>query len=259
MKNFRLKPCLFQPLGQRTLARLQESILMNITLSIVLITLLLCSCGSKGTNGSQSEITADMAFEGVNNYCHKEYDWSIAKDNPDIMFVQIGEETDSAYQVVFRSYTGSLTHFYVDKLTGKTRIVTKVPNLGVEEDNGTIDLHDYLGKEKSVKVSSSDKEASTANESLTGHFVSDDDDSSLTISAREDGRYSIVISLFRLTHLDDGVGGDAEGGIDFNATDANGEPIGGRITFADDTATLTFIHSSWSLIEEGAKWEFRRK
>ena len=103
------------------------------------------------------------------------------------------------------------------------------------------------------------KEASTANESLTGHFVCDDDGSSLTISAREDGRYSIVINLFRLTHLDDGVGGDAEGGIDFTATDANGEPIGGRITFADDTATLTFIHSSWSLIEEGAKWEFKRK
>ena len=26
--------------------------------------------------------TKDIAFEGVNNYCHKEYDWSVAKDNP---------------------------------------------------------------------------------------------------------------------------------------------------------------------------------
>ena len=153
MKNFRLKPCLFPPLGQRTPARLQESILMNITLSIVLVTLLLCSCGSKGTNGSQSEITADMAFEGVNNYCHKEYDWSIAKDNPDIMYVQMGEETDSAYQVVFRSYTGAFVHFYVNKTSGTTRMVEKVPNLNVEEDDGeyqssagTINLFDYLEK-----------------------------------------------------------------------------------------------------------------
>ena len=161
MKNFRLKPCLFPPLGharplvacyrrdaRRTLARLQESILMNITLSIVLVTSLLCSCGSKGTNGSQSEITADMAFEGVNNYCHKEYDWSIAKDNPDIMYVQMGEETDSAYQVVFRSYTGAFVHFYVNKTSGTTRMVERVPNLNVEEDAGTINLFDYLEKQK---------------------------------------------------------------------------------------------------------------
>ena len=130
MKIFRLKP---------------------LILSIVLVTLLLCSCGSKGTNGSQSKITADMAYEGVNNYCHKEYDWSVAKDNPDIMNLTMGEETDSTYQVVFRSYTGAFVHFYVNKTSGTTRMVEKVPNLNVEEDDGehqssagTINLFDYL-------------------------------------------------------------------------------------------------------------------
>ena len=140
MKNFRLKPWI-----------LPQPVLMNITLSIVLVTLLLCSCGSKGTNGSRSEITAEMAYEGVNNYCHQEYDWSVAKDNPDIMYVQMGEETDSTYQVVFRSYTGAFVHFYVNKTSGTTRVVEKVPNLNVEEDDGehqlsagTINLFDYL-------------------------------------------------------------------------------------------------------------------
>ena len=94
-----------------------------------------------------------MAYEGVNNYCHREYDWSIAKDNPDIMYVQMGEETDSTYQVVFRSYTGSFVHFYVNKTSGTTKMVEKVPNLNVEEDDGeyqssagTINLFDYLEK-----------------------------------------------------------------------------------------------------------------
>ena len=137
MKNFRLKPWI-----------LPQPVLMNITLSIVLVTLLLCSCGSKGTNGSQSEITADMAFEGVNNYCHQEYDWSVAKDNPDIMNLTMGEETDSTYQVVFRSYTGALVHFYVNKTSGTTRMVEEVPNLNVEEDAGTFELLDYLEKQK---------------------------------------------------------------------------------------------------------------
>ena len=125
-----------------------------IAFTFFFVVLLLCSCNNNKVNDTQSTdvqtedtlrtITEEMAYEGVNNYCHKEYDWSVAKDNPDIMFVQMGEETDSAYQVVFRSYTGAFVHFYVDKTSGTTKIVEKVPNLNVEEEAGTINLFDYL-------------------------------------------------------------------------------------------------------------------
>ena len=125
-----------------------------IVFIFVFVALFLCSCRNSKTDVSQSSdvqtedtlrtITEDMAFEGVNNYCHKEYDWSVANDNPDIMYVQMGEETDSAYQVVFRSYTGAFVHFYVNKKSGTTRMVEKVPNLNVEEDAGTINLFDYI-------------------------------------------------------------------------------------------------------------------
>lgn len=91
-------------------------------------------------------ITAEMAYEGVNNYCHQEYDWSVAKDNPSIMSVTMGEETDSAYQVVFRSYTGALVYFYVDKASGTTKMVEHVPALNIENEAGTIELVDYLRK-----------------------------------------------------------------------------------------------------------------
>ena len=128
----------------------------NIAFTLIFIALFLCSCNSNRANDTQSSdvqtedtlrtITEKMAYEGVNNYCHKEYDWSVAKDNPDIMYVEMGEETDSAYQVVFRSYTGAFAHFYVDKTSGTTRMVEKVPSLNVEEDAGTINLFDYLKK-----------------------------------------------------------------------------------------------------------------
>jgi len=98
------------------------------------------------TEETQSAITAEMAYEGVNNYCHSTYDWSVAEDNPDIMYLTMGEETDSAYHVVFRSYTGAFVHFYVNKTSGTTRMVEEVPSLDIEEDAGTIDLFDYLGK-----------------------------------------------------------------------------------------------------------------
>ena len=124
--------------------------------SFAFLALFLCSCRNNQAGVTQSSdvqtedtlrtITADMAYEGVNNYCHSAYDWSVAKDNPDIMYLTMGEETDSAYQVVFRSYTGAFVYFYVDKTTGTTRMVEKVPSLNVEEDAGTIDLFDYLEK-----------------------------------------------------------------------------------------------------------------
>ena len=91
-----------------------------IAFTFVFIASLLCSCnGNKAasereqtrpevktdvaqpsdvqTGDTLRTITKEMAYEGVNNYCHKEYDWSVAKDNPDIMYVQMGEETDSTY------------------------------------------------------------------------------------------------------------------------------------------------------------------
>ena len=71
----------------------------------------------------------------------------MAKDNPDIMYVQMGEEKDSTYQVIFRSYTGTFVHFYVNKTSGTTRMVEKVPSLNVEEEAGAINLFDYLGKQ----------------------------------------------------------------------------------------------------------------
>ena len=134
----------------------------SIIFPFVFIALLSCSChnckknhdsdlqtemqDSLSANPSVCKITAEMAYEGVSNYCHKEYDWSVAEDNPDMMYLQMGEESDSTYQVVFRSYTGAFVYFYVDKTSGTTKMVEKVPNLDVEEDAGTINLFDYLKK-----------------------------------------------------------------------------------------------------------------
>ena len=119
--------------------------LWGITLSIILAALLLCSCES---NPQKEKITAEIAYEGVNNYCHTEYDWSIAKENPDMMYVTMGEETDSAYQVTFRSYTGAFVYFYVDKASGTTRVVEYEPNLDATNEAGNINLFDYLKKDR---------------------------------------------------------------------------------------------------------------
>ena len=110
--------------------------------------LLLCSCHSeKSEQKHTSGVTAEMALEGVSNYCHSEYDWSVADENPDLMSVTMGEETETEYKVVFRSYTGALVNFYVDKSSGSTRKVEYVPALDLESEAGTINLFDYIEKE----------------------------------------------------------------------------------------------------------------
>ena len=129
-----------------------------IVFTFIFVAMFICSCHNNKADVSPSSdvqtedtlrsITEEMAYEGVGNYCHSTYDWSIAKDNTNIMYIQMGEETDSAYQVVFRSYTGAFVHFYVDKTSGVTRMVEKVPSLNIEEDAGTINLFDYLEKQK---------------------------------------------------------------------------------------------------------------
>ena len=126
-------------------------------IAIMLMSALLQGCGAKagkadnspssGTSGAevpQTGITAEMALEGVNNYCRGRYDWSIAEENPDIMYVTMGEESDTAYQVIFRSYTGAFVYFTVDKASGMTAMKEVVPNVDVESDAGEFSLYDYL-------------------------------------------------------------------------------------------------------------------
>ena len=119
----------------------------SIVISSLLIAVLFCSCQKNKTDVIQhADITAEMAYEGVSNYCHSEYDWSIAEENPSMMSVTMGEETETEYKVIFRSYTGALVNFYVDKSSGKTRMVESVPALDVDSVTGTIDLLDYIDK-----------------------------------------------------------------------------------------------------------------
>ena len=103
--------------------------------------LLLAGCHSKT---EPERISAQMAVDGVSKYCHSEFDWSPAEENPGLMYVALADSTDAEFKVVFRSYTGALTYFFVNRDSGTTRMVEIVPALGIESEAGTINLRDYL-------------------------------------------------------------------------------------------------------------------
>ncbi len=120
---------------------------MRKVLCSIIIILFICLLLQGCSSASDIKITKDMAYEGVNNYCHSEYDWSVSKDNPSIMYVEMGNETEEEYKVIFRSYTGAFVYFYVNKDSGTTKVVEYVPALNVENEIGTINLFDYLDKD----------------------------------------------------------------------------------------------------------------
>ncbi|MCR4650170.1 MAG: hypothetical protein K5662_00300 [Lachnospiraceae bacterium] len=102
------------------------------------------SVSSEENKADDRSVTEDMAYEGVSNYCHTNYDWSVAEEGSAVMYVEMGEGTETEYEVVFRSYTGAFVHFYVDKRTGIARMIEEVPALEVKSEAGIIDIHDYL-------------------------------------------------------------------------------------------------------------------
>jgi len=89
------------------------------------------------------------------------------------------------------------------------------------------------------------------------YLDTDNDEPNLYITyRRSDGRYDINIGIFRLTTLDDALGTLAGNHLDFTATDAAGNPIGGLITLHGDTAEVAFTRSTWPLLENGTKFVY---
>ena len=116
--------------------------ILSTIIAILTIIFLLQGCSFQKNN----EITRDMAYDGVNNYCHENYDWTVAENNPSIMYVEVGNETDTEYQIIFHSYTGALVYFYVNKSDGKTKVTEYVPTLNIKNDLESINIYDYLDK-----------------------------------------------------------------------------------------------------------------
>ena len=110
---------------------------------VLLAGAMLLGCGAKAGDGKR-QLTAELACEGVSNYCQRTFGWDPAEDDPELMYLAMGEETETEYQVIFRSYTGAFTYFYVAKADGATRMAEYVPALNLMSEAGTLDIWEYL-------------------------------------------------------------------------------------------------------------------
>jgi len=84
------------------------------------------------------------------------------------------------------------------------------------------------------------------------------DDSTLTISANEDGTYSAVLELFRLTVIEDFVGNYENSILTLCGTDSAGNPITVEVTFMGTQAKIIFTDSTWEYLPNGTEYIFDR-
>ncbi len=95
-----------------------------------------------------------------------------------------------------------------------------------------------------------------------GKFTGEDG-STLEIGLTENATHSVSLSIVRLASFDDGEGVMSDGGLSFMATDPNGNPIYGMISFDDEdldqnTLTVAIIESTWELLPDGTEFSFTR-
>ena len=100
----------------------------------------------ENTTTEERIITKEMAYEGVNNYINSIFGENISEEERALMSVTNGEETETWYEIVFRSYTGAHQYFYVDKVAGNTRILEENPVENTKEEIGIININEYLNQ-----------------------------------------------------------------------------------------------------------------
>ena len=88
-------------------------------------------------------------FRGEDPHCMLIEDLAYYQQHPEerLVFEQSQQHSsERPHEQFIDVYTGALVYFYVDKVSGTTKMVEHVPALNIENEAGTIELVDYLRK-----------------------------------------------------------------------------------------------------------------
>lgn len=124
-----------------------------LTLSAVFL-LVGCSANETAVDNSKTEsvltenISDDKALDAIKNYCYTA--------NPDLenvvrageypVYWEIVSSDEREIVVLFRSYTGVLIRYYIDRNSGNTRVTEFVPEITSDEQwtDETFNIRDYF-------------------------------------------------------------------------------------------------------------------
>ncbi|MCR5676395.1 MAG: hypothetical protein K6G16_11875 [Lachnospiraceae bacterium] len=102
----------------------------------------------KHDNGLEKKITDEQALSAIRKYCETNNPdlAGIVQDGAYAVYWDVEAGTDFEIVVLFRSYTGAQIRYYIDRLTGDTRVTESVPGItdGEEPSDETLNVWDYL-------------------------------------------------------------------------------------------------------------------
>lgn len=134
--------------------------LLLLILCCMIFLLTACSSGSQKDSESQSEaiplveneqtstLTQEQALEAIKNYCFT--------NNPDLkneadsdeytIYWDVTTNESNEIVVLYRSYTGSETRYYIDPISGEAYVTELVPGIIDDEQrtDESLNVRDYL-------------------------------------------------------------------------------------------------------------------
>lgn len=97
---------------------------------------------------NEKNINEDQALTAIQNYCcsnNSELEqYRNAKEGP--VYWAVSSDENNQIVIVFRSYTGSINHYYIDAVTGDTYVTEMVPGItdGEQKTEEHFNVKDYL-------------------------------------------------------------------------------------------------------------------
>ena len=107
----------------------------------VLVCLFLAACGEK-------DITAEEALSAIKKYCYSINPdlESIADSGEYPVYWDVQSADKDEIVVLFRSYTGALTRYYIDPVSGDAYVTEFMPGISADEERTgeNLNVRDYL-------------------------------------------------------------------------------------------------------------------
>ena len=98
----------------------------------------------------ENKITKDEAINAIRNYNYENIEGleKMVESNEYSIYWDIESEDDNQIVVVFRSYTGAINRYYIDKNTGETYVTEFVPGIILDEQktDEKFNIKNYMNK-----------------------------------------------------------------------------------------------------------------
>ena len=94
------------------------------------------------------KITDEEALSSIKNYCYENFPnlKSMETSNEYTIYWQIASSDEKEVVILFRSYTGAIVRYYINKISGETYTTEFMPSISEHEErtDEVFNINDYM-------------------------------------------------------------------------------------------------------------------